>query len=129
MLQTILTTALTVAVSLIVTLVFNNFVNGTKKAKQRKEQELREIIRQVVRDELQEIRVDNKLIKRGLQHVLKNELKIRYEHWFDQGYAPIDAKDDLERMYQVYHSLGANGVMDSHRNRFLQLSDYPPDEN
>ena len=56
-----------------------------------------------------------------MQAVLKNELKVRYFKWIDLGYAPEDAKDDLERMYTAYHNLGANGVMDKHRERFLNL--------
>ena len=57
----------------------------------------------------------------GLQAVLKDLLKIRYLEWIRKGYAPMDARDDLERMYQAYHGLGANGVMDSLRRQFLSL--------
>lgn len=57
----------------------------------------------------------------GLQAVLKDLLKIRYLEWIRKGYAPMDARDDLERMYQAYHGLGANGVMDSLRKQFLAL--------
>lgn len=57
----------------------------------------------------------------GLQAVLKDLLKIRYLEWIRKGYAPMDARDDLERMYQAYHGLGANGVMDSLREQFLAL--------
>ena len=57
----------------------------------------------------------------GLQAVLKDLLKIRYIEWIRKGDAPMDAKDDLERMYQAYHGLGANGVMDSLREQFLAL--------
>lgn len=57
----------------------------------------------------------------GLQAVLKDLLKIRYLEWIRKGYAPMDARDDLEKMYQAYHQLGANGVMDSLRAQFLQL--------
>ena len=38
-------------------------------------------------------------------------------------YAPVDAKDDLEKMYGVYHTLGANGVLDHTREQFLNLPD------
>lgn len=57
----------------------------------------------------------------GLQAVLKDLLKIRYIGWIDKGYAPMDARDDLEKMYQAYHGLGANGVMDALREQFLSL--------
>ena len=61
----------------------------------------------------------------GLQAVLKDLLKIRYLEWIEKGYAPMDARDDLEKMYQAYHSCGANGVMDSLREQFLELPTLP----
>lgn len=64
---------------------------------------------------------DLQLIKKGIQAILKNDLKVRYEYWIGEGYAPDDARDDLEAEYKVYHSLGKNGVMDGRRARFLNL--------
>lgn len=68
-----------------------------------------------------DIQKTNKAQNIGLQAVLKDLLKIRYLEWIGKGYAPMDARDDLERMYQAYHGLGANGVMDSLREQFLSL--------
>ena len=107
--QIITTAAITAIVTLTVTLIFNAFVNAPKKRQK----------------EIEFIHDDLDAIKAGLQAVLKNELKVRYFKWLDIGYAPEDAKDDLERMYSAYHNLGANGVMDKHRERFLNLPDKP----
>lgn len=71
---------------------------------------------------------DQQLIKKGIQALLKNDLKVRYDYWLDQGYAPDDARDDLEAEYRIYHSLGKNGVMDSRRKRFLDLPSVAPEE-
>ena len=71
---------------------------------------------------------DQQLIKKGIQALLKNDLKVRYDYWLEEGYAPEDARDDLEAEYQIYHSLGKNGVMDSRRNRFLALPRVAPEE-
>lgn len=68
-----------------------------------------------------DIQTSNTAQNIGLQAVLKDLLKIRYLEWIRKGYAPMDARDDLERMYQAYHGLGANGVMDSLREQFLAL--------
>lgn len=68
-----------------------------------------------------DIQKTNKAQNVGLQAVLKDLLKIRYLEWIHKGYAPMDARDDLERMYQAYHNLGANGVMDALRKQFLAL--------
>ena len=68
-----------------------------------------------------EIQQSNKATNMGLQAVLKDLLKIRYLEWMSKGYAPMDARDDLERMYQAYHSCGGNGVVTELRNAFLEL--------
>lgn len=70
---------------------------------------------------VKDIQNTNKSQNIGLQAVLKDMLKIRYLEWIKMGYAPLDARDDLERMYQAYHQLGANGVMDNMRKQFLAL--------
>lgn len=100
---TLINTALTMLVGLIITAIFNGAINVPKK---KKAEEAR-------REE------DWRLIKKGIQALLKNDLKVRYDYWLDQGYAPEDARDDLEDEYQIYHALGKNGVMDDRHNRFL----------
>ena len=101
--ETILNTALTMLVGLFVTAIFNGALNLPKKKKADDEK----------RDE------NARLIKKGIQALLKNDLKVRYDYWLDKGYAPEDAREDLEAEYQIYHALGKNGVMDDRRNRFL----------
>ena len=130
-----------VIISLIITFVFNGVINWPKHKKQ-KEQEFEDKIKaefdtinskletfsesvhselaiQQARDE--ECDKNIQALKDGLQVTVKNDLKTKYEYWLDEGYAPNDAKDDLEKMYQVYHNLGANGVMDSTRAKFINL--------
>ena len=57
----------------------------------------------------------------GLQSVLRDLLKIRYLEWLDKGYTTIDAKDDLERMYEAYHGLGGNSTITTLRDKFVKL--------
>jgi hypothetical protein len=99
--ETIMNTALTMLVGLVVTAIFNGAINMPKK-KRAKEEDLR-------------------LLKKGIQALLKNDLKVRYDYWIEEGYAPEDAREDLEAEYRIYHSLGKNGVMDGRRSRFLDL--------
>lgn len=75
-----------------------------------------------------DIQTSNTAQNIGLQAVLKDLLKIRYLEWIGKGYAPMDARDDLERMYQAYHNLGANGVLTAIRDRFLELPVKNPDK-
>lgn len=104
-------TALTMLVGLVVTAIFNGAINMPKKKK----------AEDVRREE------DIRLLKKGIQALLKNDLKVRYDYWLDQGYAPEDAREDLEAEYRIYHSLGKNGVMDGRRKKFLDLPSYPPE--
>ena len=107
-----ISTAITVLLGLIITALFNGIINlpKKKKAEEKKKQE-----------EEAKKEADRRLIKKGLQAILKNDLKVRYEYWMEQGYAPDDARDDLEAEYRIYHALGENGVMDGRRARFLAL--------
>lgn len=112
MLETIFNTALTMLVGLVITAMFNGAINIPKKKKAEDSK----------REE------DWRLLKKGIQALLKNDLKVRYDHWLDEGYALEDAREDLEAEYRIYHSLGKNGVMDDRRQRFLALPKEPPEE-
>lgn len=107
-----LSAAITMLVGLTVTAVFNGLLGISKKKK----------AEDTKKDS------DLQLIKKGIQAILKNDLKVRYEYWTEQGYAPDDARDDLEAEYKVYHSLGKNGVMDGRRAKFLALPTAEPKE-
>ena len=133
--------ALTTAVTVTVTIVINYFFSIPKKLKKEKEEETQKVLSKIdnLETHIEEIKniqdrnykktdEDIALLKLGSQATIKNELKIRYEKWLKLGYAPVDAKDDLERMYKVYHQLGANGVMDSLREKFLALPDAVPNK-
>ena len=107
-----ISSAITLLIGLIVTAVFNGIINLPKKKREA--------------DAKRES--DQQLIKKGIQALLKNDLKVRYDFWLEQGYAPEDAREDLEAEYCVYHSLGKNGVMDDRRNRFIALPTVAPKE-
>ena len=130
----ILMSAISCLVSLTISAIFNWVVNRPKQIRLEKEdnERKREEDKAEILNEIRSLenKINSKLeeqdkhivdIQLGIQASIKNELKIRYDSWIKKGYAPIDAKDDLERMYQIYHKLGANGVMDKHRERFLSL--------
>jgi len=103
--ENLINTALAMLTGLIVTAIFNGAINIPKK--QKAEETRRE--------------EDIRLLKKGIQALLKNDLKVRYDYWLDQEYAPEDAREDLEAEYRIYHALGKNGVMDGRRAKFLAL--------
>ena len=132
--EKILTGAISCLVALIITLLFNYAVNKPKKDQQKRQEELESLEKRLT-DKLENINIavtilrdENKIQMEGIQSVLKNDLKVRYLKWIKLKYAPMDAKDDLERMYKVYHKLGANGVMDGLRREFLNLPEMPKKE-
>lgn len=57
----------------------------------------------------------------GVQALLRDRLIYQYEKYKSQGYAPIYAKENFENLYEQYHKLGANGVMDSIHEEFKNL--------
>lgn len=66
-------------------------------------------------------------IAKGTQASLRNSLVQLWEKYSELGYAPIWVRDDFENMYKQYHCLGANGVIDDLRVKFLALPTEPTD--
>lgn len=60
-------------------------------------------------------------ISNGVQALLRDRLYHMYKHYVDKGFAPIYAKENFENLYAQYHALGANGVMDSYREKFMEM--------
>lgn len=59
--------------------------------------------------------------KLGIQALLRNELYKIYEKWYERGYAPLWVRENFENIYQQYHNLGQNGVMDNIHEKFMAL--------
>ena len=66
------------------------------------------------------------LMKKALQALLRNELREQYVRFINQGWVDIDDKSNFSNMYDIYHSLGKNGVMDEMCKQVLELSTQPP---
>lgn len=67
-------------------------------------------------------------VRLGVQALLRAQLIADWNRYSEKGFAPIYAKENFENVYQQYHNLGANGVMDDIRRRFLELPDKPRKE-
>ena len=70
--------------------------------------------------------VQTRAVKRGVQALLRDRLLQGYKYYRAQGGADENDRSNLENVYQQYHALGANGVMDNLRARFLDLPPDPP---
>ena len=60
-------------------------------------------------------------VKKGVQALLRDRLIQGYKYYRQQGWADEDDRSNLENVYVQYHALGANGVMDNLRQKFLDL--------
>lgn len=60
-------------------------------------------------------------LERGVQAILRDRLYQSYHHFTEKGYAPLYARENFENMYQQYHTLGKNGVMDDVHEKFFEL--------
>ena len=65
--------------------------------------------------------IQTRAVKRGVQALLRDRLLQGYKYYRAQGWADEDDRTNLENVYQQYHALGANGVMDDLRTKFLAL--------
>lgn len=72
------------------------------------------------------IKKENTALKRGLQALLRAQMINDYNKWSAKGYAPIYARQNFQNCWDNYHDLGANGVMDDIKTKFLALPT-PPD--
>lgn len=70
--------------------------------------------------------LQTRAVKKGVQALLRDRLLQGYKYYRAQGWADEDDRTNLENVYQQYHALGANGVMDDLRARFLALPPDPP---
>lgn len=56
------------------------------------------------------------------QKQMRRDLTLDYHKYMDAGHIEDDDLDMWENAYQAYHSLGANGIMDSRRDDLIKLN-------
>lgn len=140
----LLTAALTCLVTTIVSQTVLYLIENGKRTQKKRREEHKQALRETIREEVKPLEdkieesnekieeanqkwdTDVGLIKGGMQQLIKIDLQNSYEYWLKKKYAPIAVKNDLEKLYQVYHDLGRNGVMDSMREQFNRLPNEKP---
>lgn len=70
---------------------------------------------------LKQMKADQDALKMGMQASLRDAMIRDYYKWSEKGYAPIYVRDNFLNVYNNYHQLGANGVMDDLKDKFMQL--------
>ncbi len=69
--------------------------------------------------------METEAVKKGVQALLRSQMISDYNRWMEKGYAPIYARENFDNCWDQYHSLGANGVMDDIRKKFMDLPTKP----
>lgn len=64
---------------------------------------------------------DIDILKLGVQAMLRDRLRQGYRFFKRQGYIDIADKENFDNMYQQYHRLGKNGVMDGMYREIMSL--------
>lgn len=67
-------------------------------------------------------------VKYGTQAMLRDRIIQSYNYLTQRGYATIDDRDNLFNMYEHYHNLGENGVIDGLMDEICNLPVRNPKE-
>lgn len=78
--------------------------------------------------ELSEVRDDLKKLKAGVQASNRADLQVLVDKAENQGWLSAYDKHRFYQLYQAYHNLGKNGVMDAYKDKVLALPDVPPEK-
>lgn len=70
---------------------------------------------------IDKIEEDLEKVKSGDQASLRNDLYQLYDVCKKKGYASMGERINFDNLYNNYHELGANGVMDDTYNKFMAL--------
>lgn len=62
-----------------------------------------------------------KALEAGVQALLRAQMIDTYNKYSERGFAPLYVRENFENLWTQYHALGANGVMDDIRRKFLDL--------
>lgn len=68
--------------------------------------------------------VKQQALMTGVQAMLRDRLLQGYKHYEEKGYADYNDRSNMVNMYEAYHGLGKNGVMDDMQQKFLKLPEH-----
>lgn len=95
-----------------------------KEAKNREER--KQDVSEIVSTELKPLKEKIDTIAKGTQASLRHELYELFDFWSSKGYCPREVKSDVENLYNSYHALGKNGVMDRSYEALMALPEKKP---
>ena len=70
------------------------------------------------------------VLKKGVQAILRRDMLTEYKEAKKKRYSTLEEKENFNNMYNAYHNLGENGVMDKVHEEYLEMpSDKPHTRN
>ena len=66
-----------------------------------------------------------KVLAKAQQAQMRSQLLEQYHRYLKDGYISEEHMEDWENQYQAYHSLDANGILDSRRETLMKLPSVP----
>ena len=71
---------------------------------------------------------DQRIVQRGTQALLRNQIIHNYEKYTDKEWMPLYARENIVEMYESYHALGGNGAITDLVEELRGLPSSPPDK-
>ena len=110
-------------------------VQKSQVFKDAKKKEQQDMIREVIAEEnapivaqISEIKKDidalnatDRTQRKAIQAILRDRLYSLSKKYLAKGWVDKDESENFENIYQQYHNLGKNGIMDSRREKVLEL--------
>ena len=94
-----------------------NRINESDERRAASEQRSRELHDEDVRRQ--------EALERGVQALLRDRLIEIHDEYCPKNEIPLHVKDNFDNLYQQYHALGKNGVMDSFHEEVMDLPTTP----
>ena len=57
----------------------------------------------------------------GMRALLRARIISACDHYFEKGFAPVDARENITSMYDAYHSLGGDGIVTDMVKQAMEL--------
>jgi hypothetical protein len=56
-----------------------------------------------------------------MRALLRDRIISACDHYFEKGYAPVYARENISSMYEAYHSLGGDGIVTDMVRQAMEL--------
>jgi hypothetical protein len=77
------------------------------------------------KDETEKQKLETCAIKDGVKALLRDRIINTYNQYTKMKHAPIYARENFKSLYDEYHNLGGNGVIDDLYEKFMDLPTSP----